>query len=222
MLGKPRNAGLPDIRCEPLQGLQHVLLGQRYESHTVSSHRKLLQNNTHTHTHTHTHSGMEHVDPLLLGGHRVELVLLIHQLAVGVPVAMQKALWYGTRTSERTTLKTVAVQTWSSHGYGSKPRTPSEHPSPHQNRLKWVVNSPTPKWDPIGVDPRPHVKHHEELLSLEGQLLYQNLELQGNKFASTTAAWSRTEQLARCHRSASFTAPCSSTLVPGPLGWKQA
>ena len=24
------------------------------------------------------------------------------------------------------------------------------------NRLKWVVNSPTPKWDPIGVDPRPN------------------------------------------------------------------
>ena len=33
-------------------------------------------------------------------------------------------------------------------------RTPSEHPNPHY-RLKWVVNSPTPKWDPIGFDRQP-------------------------------------------------------------------
>ena len=31
---------------------------------------------------------------------------------------------------------------------------PSEHPNPHSNRLKWVVNSPTPKCDPIGFDPQ--------------------------------------------------------------------
>ena len=43
-----------------------------------------------------------------------------------------------------------------SFGHGSKPRTPSEHPNPHSNRLKWVVNSPTPKWDPIGVDNHGH------------------------------------------------------------------
>ena len=29
-------------------------------------------------------------------------------------------------------------------------RTPSEHPKPQ--RLKWVVNSPIPTWDPIGFD----------------------------------------------------------------------
>ena len=27
-------------------------------------------------------------------------------------------------------------------GHGSKPRTPSEHPNPHSNRLKWVVHLP--------------------------------------------------------------------------------
>ena len=36
-------------------------------------------------------------------------------------------------------------------------RTPSEHPNPHYNRPKWVVNSPTPKWDPIGFDHRGHL-----------------------------------------------------------------
>ena len=34
---------------------------------------------------------------------------------------------------------------------------PSEHPiqSPLKSVLKWVVHSPTPKWDPIGFDPQP-------------------------------------------------------------------
>ena len=34
---------------------------------------------------------------------------------------------------------------------------PSEHPtSPLKSVLKWVVHSPTPKWDPIGFDPHPY------------------------------------------------------------------
>ena len=37
------------------------------------------------------------------------------------------------------------------NGHGSKSQTPSKHPNPHYNRLKWVVNSPTPKWDPKTV-----------------------------------------------------------------------
>ena len=36
-------------------------------------------------------------------------------------------------------------------GHGSTSSTPREHPNPHENRLKWVVNSPTPKWDSIGL-----------------------------------------------------------------------
>ena len=36
-------------------------------------------------------------------------------------------------------------------------RTPSEHPNPTKIALKWVVNSPTPKWDPIGVDNHCHM-----------------------------------------------------------------
>ena len=36
-----------------------------------------------------------------------------------------------------------ALKYLSQHGYGSKPRTPSEHPNPHTNRLKCVVHLPT-------------------------------------------------------------------------------
>ena len=41
-------------------------------------------------------------------------------------------------------------------GYGSKPRTPSEHPNPHQNKLRWVVD--LPQNGTIGVDPRPYLR----------------------------------------------------------------
>ena len=43
---------------------------------------------------------------------------------------------------------------------GQKPdRTPSEHPNPHFKigSKIWVVNSPTPKWDPIGFDNHSHM-----------------------------------------------------------------
>ena len=39
---------------------------------------------------------------------------------------------------------------------GQTPVPPVSIPIP-TNRLKWVVNSPTPKWDPIGFDPQPYV-----------------------------------------------------------------
>ena len=40
------------------------------------------------------------------------------------------------------------------HGHGSKARTPSEHPNPHENRLKWVVH--LPQNGNIGFDPQPN------------------------------------------------------------------
>ena len=45
-----------------------------------------------------------------------------------------------------------------SKAMGQNPnRTPSEHPIPTNIGSKiWVVNSPTPKWDPIGFDPQPN------------------------------------------------------------------
>ena len=43
------------------------------------------------------------------------------------------------------------------NGYGSQPRTPSEHPNPHEHIIRptWVVHLVAPKWDFIGVGPRP-------------------------------------------------------------------
>ena len=35
------------------------------------------------------------------------------------------------------------------------PKSPSEHPNPH--KLTKMGGTPTPKWDPIGVDPQPYV-----------------------------------------------------------------
>ena len=55
---------------------------------------------------------------------------------------------------------------WHPLGHGSKPCTRSELPIPTKisskmggalNSLKWVVNSPTPKWDPIGFDNHSHL-----------------------------------------------------------------
>ena len=40
------------------------------------------------------------------------------------------------------------------YGNGSKPRTPSEHPNPHYNRLK-LGGAPIPKWN-IGFEPWPY------------------------------------------------------------------
>ena len=44
----------------------------------------------------------------------------------------------------------------SPHGHGSKSRTLSEDPNPHQNRLKWVVH--LPQNGTIGFDPPPTFK----------------------------------------------------------------
>ena len=40
------------------------------------------------------------------------------------------------------------------NGHGSKSHTPSEHPNPHYNRLKWVVH--LPRNGTIGFDPQPN------------------------------------------------------------------
>ena len=41
----------------------------------------------------------------------------------------------------------IRVLTTFQNGHASKA---IEHPNPHQKVLQWVVNSPTPKWDPTG------------------------------------------------------------------------
>ena len=49
-------------------------------------------------------------------------------------------------------------------GFGSKSRTPSEHPNPHYNRLKWVVH--LPRNGTSGFDPQPFLAYGTSQFSL--------------------------------------------------------
>ena len=44
------------------------------------------------------------------------------------------------------------------HGPVKSRLAPSEHPNPTTKIPTKRVNSPTPKWDPMGIDPRPSGK----------------------------------------------------------------
>ena len=67
-----------------------------------------------------------------------------------VPSSTRIGLAGAARVGLKTHFPTVTPR---SLGHGSQPHTPSEHPNPHQNGLKWAVH--LSQNGTIGVDPQP-------------------------------------------------------------------
>ena len=80
-------------------------------------------------------------------------------------------------------------------GHGSKSRTPSKHPNPHQNRLKWVVHLP--------CDPQPSSAVFKET----------GKRMTSRPGSPRSGTWARATRRLQCRGPASSLRPLAATLA---------